>query len=962
MRPILPRSVCALFASLAGVASLPAATVPVTVEGRLFQIEEGFTLERVAGPDLAPRPVSASVDDRGRLFVTDSSGSNLPPADQLKDPTHRILCLEDSNGDGRYDRSTVFADRVMFPQGCLWHDGWVYVAAPPSIWRFRDTNGDGSADQREEWFKGGTLTGCANDIHGPHLGPDGYLYWTKGAFAEQHHDRPGRRPIHDRAAHILRARPDGSDLDVVMSGGMDNPVEVAFTPDGEPLFTSTFIDFTQPGRRDGVGHAIYGGVFGKENSVLDDRNVIRTSPDLLHPFIQLGAAAPSGFCRYQSAAFGPAHRDNLFVSTFNLHRISRHVLRPDGSTYASSDSDFVVSEDADFHPTDVLEDADGSLLIIDTGGWYKLCCPTSQLAKPDVLGGIYRVKRVGARHTSDSSSRRRLVAPPSATGLVWKLKQAALARDSKRASDFRIPLRNFLTKNAPPDALLRIAIEGLGRIGDKPSIPSLLDAAVKVSEPQLEHAILFALVEINDATPLRAALATGPAPRRRAALIALDQFPGNNLSPEDVLPLLAEGDTRLWQAAQWIVSRHPEWSTSMVGWFRDQVDHPAHRGTAAQQFRFLTPSTEGRQLLGEIIHRPSLGPTTRRAALTVMASVSPKDAPDSWKPLVSDCLREADSDFIRATVPVARLVSTDPDVQSALLRISRSSVHPSDLRLAALAAMPNGWNVDADAFKLLVESGPSRVAAETLARASLSDPQRLALTAAVQSAAPMPLLALLPIYQPGGDASLGSSLVDALRSAHSKSSLRPELVRSILARFPDDVRQAGESIVLELNSDSTRQSAHLDQLLAELKSFSTDIRRGQAVFMDAKAACYTCHRIGYLGGKVGPDLTRIGEARTERDLLESIVYPNASFVRSYEPVLLTTRDGSEINGVLQSESDREFVVVSGPGSEQRIPRGDVTDQRPGSVSLMPAGLDSQISRQELADLLAFLKNTRWGAR
>ena len=83
-----------------------------------------------------------------------------------------------------------------------------------------------------------------------------------------------------------------------------------------------------------------------------------------------------------------------------MRKVSRHVLVPTGSTYTTKDSDFVVSDNLDFHPTDVIEDADGSLLIVDTGGWYKLCCPTSQLVKPDVTGAIYRVKKVGAHKES----------------------------------------------------------------------------------------------------------------------------------------------------------------------------------------------------------------------------------------------------------------------------------------------------------------------------------------------------------------------------------------------------------------------------------------------------------------------------------------------------------------------------------------------------------------------------------
>src|SRR5207244_3343731 len=198
-----------------------------------FTVPDGFEVQLVAAPPLVNRPVSAGFDDQGRLYVTDSSGSNDKPDKQVANPTHRVLRLEDTDGDGRFDKSVVFADKVMFPQGCLWHDGSVYVAGPPSIWKFTDTDGDGIADKREEWWKGGTLTGCANDVHGPYLGPDGYLYWTKGAFAEQTHILGNGRRLNDKAAHIYRARPDGSDLDVIMSGGMDNPVEVAFTAEGE---------------------------------------------------------------------------------------------------------------------------------------------------------------------------------------------------------------------------------------------------------------------------------------------------------------------------------------------------------------------------------------------------------------------------------------------------------------------------------------------------------------------------------------------------------------------------------------------------------------------------------------------------------------------------------------------------------------------------------------------------------
>src|SRR5207245_1449448 len=113
-----------------------------------------------------------------------------------------------------------------------------------------------------------------------------------------------------------------------------------------------------------------------------------TGPSLLPPLAHLGAAAPAGLARYESRVFGPEYQDNLFAALFNMHKVTRHVLEPHGATFKTRDEDFVVSSNLDFHPTDVQEDADGSLLVVDTGGWYKLCCPTSQLVKPDVLGAI----------------------------------------------------------------------------------------------------------------------------------------------------------------------------------------------------------------------------------------------------------------------------------------------------------------------------------------------------------------------------------------------------------------------------------------------------------------------------------------------------------------------------------------------------------------------------------------------
>jgi len=119
-------------------------------------------------------------------------------------------------------------------------------------------------------------------------------------------------------------------------------------------------------------------------------------------------------------------------------------------------------------------------------------------------------------------------------------------------------------------------------------------------------------------------------------------------------------------------------------------------------------------------------------------------------------------------------------------------------------------------------------------------------------------------------------------------------------------------------------------MLGELKG--GDVRRGQTVFNSAKAACASCHAIGYLGGNIGPDLTSIGQVRTERDLLESILYPSASFVRSYEPVIVATKSGDEYSGVLRKDATDEIILATGVNAETRIARTDIAELRRGWTS------------------------------
>jgi putative heme-binding domain-containing protein len=250
-------------------------------------------------------------------------------------------------------------------------------------------------------------------------------------------------------------------------------------------------------------------------------------------------------------------------------------------------------------------------------------------------------------------------------------------------------------------------------------------------------------------------------------------------------------------------------------------------------------------------------------------------------------------------------------------------------------------------------------AAAVLEKAALDRAQLLSLAASLKSSGPLELPHLLPAFDRGSDDDVGGAMVAALSDATARSSVRPDVLRPRLAKYSPAIQQRGEALLTSLSADTAAQVRKLEELLGAVPN--GDPRRGQLLFNSSKAACSTCHAIGYHGGTLGPDLTSIGQIRTERDLLEAIVFPNASFARGYEPVVITTKSGQVIGGLLHSDEPDDIVLLTGPEAERRIDKATIANMEPGTVSLMPAGFGELLSRPELADLLAFLKGTRWGA-
>jgi putative heme-binding domain-containing protein len=299
----------------------------------------------------------------------------------------------------------------------------------------------------------------------------------------------------------------------------------------------------------------------------------------------------------------------------------------------------------------------------------------------------------------------------------------------------------------------------------------------------------------------------------------------------------------------------------------------------------------------------------------------------------------------------------------ALARVGRDPKQAATVRLDALAAThPAALGaIEPGLFEFLRTHLDGRepmlvrgAAATVLGRANLTPAQQLTLADGLRTTGALEAPKLLPAFEKNPNETLGLKLVAALQQSPGLAGIRANVLQALLARYPASVQEPGAKLLSGLNTDAARQNARVDELLAGVKH--GDIRRGQALFNSERTACTLCHSIGYLGGKLGPDLSGIGKIRSERELLEATIFPSATFVRGYEPYVATTKGGEAHGGILRKDAPDEIILATGPDTEQRLARADLADLQPGSVSPMPPGMDAILTREELADLVTFLKS------
>lgn len=493
-----------------------------------IDLPDGFTATLVAGPPLVTHPTMGCFDDQGRMYVCNNSGVNMSNDDLETNLPNSIRRLTDSDADGRFDSFTVFADKMTFPMGGVFHDGSLYVASPPNIWRLTDTDDDGVADERTVIVSQFGYNGNAASIHGCFFGPDGRLYWTDGYHGHEFKDTvTGKVTSKREGSYIFSCLPDGTDRRIHCGGGMDNPVEIDFTKSGDMLGTVNIL-YHRP-RVDCLVNWLHGGAYPHRERVLSE---LKVTGDLLKPVHRFGHVAISGMTRYRSGTMDHQWGDDIFATFFNSGKVVRLSVQPEQSSYSVAQHEFLSSPSREFHPTDVLEDADGSLLVIDTGGWFYKGCPTSQFAKPELLGGIYRIRRDAMTELVDPRGTRIDWASLDPSSLVKMLndtrhsvRQQAINQCVARSDETLSVLKTMVVRG---DIRIREnAVSALTRLAQDPKYAQAatlgLVEALKDTRPHIRQSACrgIAFTRLDDTSKLSKAITPlqqddSPAVRRQA--------------------------------------------------------------------------------------------------------------------------------------------------------------------------------------------------------------------------------------------------------------------------------------------------------------------------------------------------------------------------------------------------------------------------------------------------------------
>lgn len=945
-------------------------------------VPEGFSVEVVASEPDIMNPVAMTIDERGRFWITESFEY---PRREPGPGRDRVKILEDTDGDGKADKFTVFAEGLNIPSGIAVGHGGVWVANSPDLLFLQDTDGDGKADKQEV-----VVTGFGRDDthelpNSLTWGPDGWLYGLNGVFNASHvrygKENPNfaksggeNHPGWKFTCALFRIHPKTREFQVWCEG-TSNPWGVAFDNDGSAFISACVIDHLWHLTESGYYHR-QGGPYPpftwKIESIVKHRHQ---------------KAAYCGIHYYNSDTYPEQYRNKLYMGNIHGGCLNSDRLERDGSTYAGKlEPDFLTANDAWFMPVAQKTGPDGCLYVLD---WYdRYHCYQDANRDPAGIdrlkGRLYRVRYKNTPHAQPFDLSQ------ATDEELGKLLDSG--NGYKREIARRLLVERMLAEPDKSRAALTFFCAGASLEKSATLRRELLWIAVSCGllNDEQNEVLLKSADPVVRAWGVRAAGDRGDLGEKlleQIAKLASDESPdvqlqvaiaAKKLKGANAVGILTDvlakcGDDRLiprivWQNLHPLLERNTAVFVATVSKL-DSAQSPA--------LREIMPRAIDRILAAP---KPDL-----LAIATLFAHLSSGD--DADVKTAGKCLevlaarvqsRELAGEQLVAlketlTTPLAKILQGDANhplyLDAALLATSwqdPSAAAAMRTVASSTAQSPLRRTQAVEALIATADSEALKVAGQ-IASDGKAEPQLRASAIAALARLDKPEVAELLLTQYSKfDSELQPRAIEVLTSRPHWSKLllaaieakriAPEAlnvnqVRKLLAAGDADIsRQVAKTWgAIRTERDPAREST-IAEMRMVIRSHKGDPHKGQELF---KKLCGQCHKMHGEGQEVGPDITVNGRGSFEQ-LLSNVFDPSLVIGASYQARTVVTEDGRVLTGLLVEDNEQRVVLKQQGGKLETIARGEVDEVRVSPLSLMPEGIEKQYQKQEIADLFAFL--------
>lgn len=918
-----------------------------------FKLDPGLKIELVACEPQIQSPAAITFDEHGRLFVVEML--DYPNPVQGQPPAGRIRMLTDTNGDGVYKVApTVFADKLLMANGAAPWRGGLLVTCAPHLLYLKDTDNDGIADRRDLLFDGFATQNPQLRASHPTLGIDNWFYVTNGQRTADVHNLTG-----------------GPKLELTGLDFRFNPLDLRYEAvTGVAQFGLAFDDWGRRfdcTNRNHLIEIVMENRYFARNSYLvapppkrDDQRpggAARVYPISGNKTLAASHAgtftAACGVYVYRGGALPKEYEGSVFTCEPTANLIHREILSQNGASFSNRSAqdgvEFLASPSPWFRPVNITTGPDGALYVID------FC--RAEVEHPDWVPA-------SLRHRYDFNGRRD-------TGRIWKI----------TAKDYHAPPRvdwstagiQLLTdKLGSENAWERATAQRMVLENWKPAwVEALEKKAGDAQNPRAQVLALWLLHSQNALRPeiVAAALSAAHPGVRENALQVAERFAVESPGVLNALiPLAHDSDPRVrFQAA-----------CSLGAWSSDD--------------RILEP-------LAVIAAQDGADRWTRLAVASAV--------PESAGKLLKLCMDRCNHGDLFAEL--AAVAGARKNAEEIVGLIAELEKQPLDKSSAALDGLSTGIKRRGSSLKSFLgasKNEESKAALERLLEVSVTmslDEKQPAPVRerAINLAAQLPeekaLAALRPLLNTATAENIRTAAIQSIGSFDSREAAqvllalwksgvpatRQQLLQALTSK-PEQAKalldrvEEGKITASELGGTAQRQlSSHRDKSISERAkkmlnlgvspdrasvieryrpalAKGGDLARGKDVF--AKN-CVACHRINNVGNVVGPDISDMFSREPEA-LLVDILDPSRAIDTNYVTYAIRTKAGLASTGLIAAKSASSVTLRRDNAQEETFLLEDVASLQSTGKSLMPDGLESAITPEAMADLIAYLKNWR----